>query len=125
MEHENDSDTNCNWRTWNSPLKIGKGTGKLGNKRTIRDHLSYCQSTEKSPGDLRKLAVTQTPAGGKKLSLERNNNKSIFSFPFLPCLFLGSREMVRQSSFKTLIFFCSVVLMCGVSVSIILRFISV
>ena len=43
-----------------------KGTGGLGNKRTSGDHLNYCiieigQNTEKSPGDLKRLVVNQTP----------------------------------------------------------------
>ncbi len=38
-----------------------------GNKRTSGENPNYCiieidQNTEKSPGDLRRLAVTQTPA---------------------------------------------------------------
>ena len=46
--------------------RIGKGTGRLRNKRVSGDHLHYSiveigQNTEKSPGDLRRLAVTQTP----------------------------------------------------------------
>ena len=36
MEHESDSDTSCNWSTWNKPQVFGKGTGGLGNKRTMR-----------------------------------------------------------------------------------------
>ena len=45
---------------------IGSGTGRLGNKRTSGDHPNYSiveigQNTEKRPGDLRKLAVTQPP----------------------------------------------------------------
>ena len=35
MEHEGDSDTNCNWRTWNNLQRIGKGIRKRGNKRTV------------------------------------------------------------------------------------------
>ena len=38
MEHEDDGDTNCVWCTWDNPQKIGKETGKLGNKRTSTDH---------------------------------------------------------------------------------------
>ena len=33
MEREGDGNTNCNWCTWNNPLRIGKGTGRLRNKR--------------------------------------------------------------------------------------------
>ena len=41
MENEGDSDTNCNWCTWNNPQRTGKGTGRLGNKRTHIDHPNY------------------------------------------------------------------------------------
>ena len=56
MEHEGDSDTDRNWCTWNNLQRIGKGTGRLGNKRPSGDHPDYSfikisQKTEKSPGD--------------------------------------------------------------------------
>ena len=46
-------------------LRLSKGAGRDGNRRTSRDHPSYNivkigQNTEKSSGDLEKLAVTQT-----------------------------------------------------------------
>ena len=42
---------------------LGTNTGELGNKRTSGDHPNYSkakigQNTEKSPVDLRRLAVT-------------------------------------------------------------------
>ena len=42
---------------------VNKGTGGLGNKRTYWKPSNYCitdigQNTEKSPGDVRRLAVT-------------------------------------------------------------------
>ena len=45
------------------PQKIGKGTGRLENKKTRRDYPDFSitkisQNTEKSYGDLRRLAVT-------------------------------------------------------------------
>ena len=45
---------------------IGKGTGKLGNKKSTADHLDHSiiqigQNTKESPGNLRSIAVTQTP----------------------------------------------------------------
>ena len=66
MEHENENYNDCDWRFWYSHQKIIKGTGGLENKRTGRDHstdyiIENGQDTEKSPGDLRRLAVTQTP----------------------------------------------------------------
>ena len=75
MEHESDSDTNCNWYSWNSHRRIDTGTGGLGNKSTSGDHLNISiveigQNTEKSPGDLR-LAVTQTPVRNHQPTLVR------------------------------------------------------
>ena len=69
MEHEGNNDTNRDWCFWYSHQKIIKGTGELGNKRTSRDHPNYYimengQDTEKSPGDLRRLVVTQIPVKG-------------------------------------------------------------
>ena len=66
MEHEVDGDTNCNWCTWNNPQRVGTWTGGFENKRTREDHPNYSiikisQNTEKSPADLRRLAVIQTP----------------------------------------------------------------
>ena len=51
-----------------------KGTGGLGSWRTSGYHSNYCiiangQNTEKSPGDLRRLAVTQTPVKDHNLML--------------------------------------------------------
>ena len=66
MEHENDGDINCNWCSWYSYEGTGTRTGGLGNKRREGDHQNYCfvkirQNTEKSPGHLTRLVVTQTP----------------------------------------------------------------
>ena len=48
------------------PKGLVKGTRRLRNQRTIRDLPDYSiikisQNTEKSPGDLKRLAVSQTP----------------------------------------------------------------
>ena len=61
------------------PIVIGaifltKGTGGLGNKRTSGDHpddsiIENGQNTKKSPGDLRRLATTQTPVKDHQLML--------------------------------------------------------
>ena len=63
MEHKIDSDINCNWYARFSHQRIGTRTGGLGNKKTNGDHPNYSiieigQNTEKSPGDLRRVAVT-------------------------------------------------------------------
>ena len=62
------------------PIVIGvfgtepKGTGGLGGWRTSEDHPNYNniengQNTEKSPGDLRRLVVTQVPVKDHQLKL--------------------------------------------------------
>ena len=66
MEHESDVYTNYSRCIWYSHQKINKGTGGLRNKRTSGGHPNYCiveigQNTEKSPGDLKRLAVSQIP----------------------------------------------------------------
>ena len=88
MVHENNSVTNCNWCAWYSHQRFGTGTGGLRNKRTIGNLLKYSiveisQNTEKSPENLRRLAVTQTPVKSHQLMLvgktpkrENNNNNN-------------------------------------------------
>ena len=72
--HEGNSDTNWNLCTWNNPKSLAKGAGRVGNRRTSQDHLNYSivkitQNTEKSPGDLRRLAVIQIPVKDHQLML--------------------------------------------------------
>ena len=55
MEHEGDGVTNHTWCTWNILQRVHKGTGRLRNQKTSRDHSDYSmtkigQNTEKSPG---------------------------------------------------------------------------
>ena len=64
-KHESGGYTNCQWCSWYSHRRIIKGTGGLGNKRTSGGHPNYyiidnSLNTEKSPGNLRRLVVTQT-----------------------------------------------------------------
>ena len=59
MEHEGDSDSNYNWKILQ---RIGKGTGRLGNKRTSGDHPNYniikiVQNTKKSLENLLSLKL--------------------------------------------------------------------
>ena len=63
MEHAGDNYTNCNWCVWNSNERITKRTGGLESWRTSGDHPIYYiiengRNTEKSPGDLWRLAVS-------------------------------------------------------------------
>ena len=60
MEHEGDSDNNCNWCTWYSHQRTGTGNGRFGNKSMSGDHSNYdivkvSQNTEKSPGNMLSL----------------------------------------------------------------------
>ena len=69
-----DSDTFCNWYTRNNPQRIGKVTGRLRNKRTSRDNsnssiIKIGQKTKKTPEDLTRLALTQTPRRNYELTL--------------------------------------------------------
>ena len=80
MEHEGDGDTNCNWRARYSHQRTGTGTEGFGNKRTSGDHpnnsiVEIGQNTEKCPGDLRKLAVTQTLAKKKSANAGGKNSQ--------------------------------------------------
>ena len=66
VEHEGDGDTTCNRCTWNDPQRLGKKAGRIGNRKTNRNHTNYStveigQNTGKSSGDLGKLAVTRIP----------------------------------------------------------------
>ena len=74
MEYEGDNYTNCNWCIWKSNQRITKGTGGLGSWQTSGDNPNYyiienSQNSEKSPGDLRRLAVIQTPVKDHQLTL--------------------------------------------------------
>ena len=57
----------------NSHQRIGKRNKSLGNKKTSRDNPNYSiikisQNPEKSPGDLRRHVVTQTPVKDHQLT---------------------------------------------------------
>ena len=74
MKHESDSDSNCNWHTRYGHQRIDTRTKGFGNKRASGDHPNYSideigQNTKKSPGDWRRLAVTQTPVENNQLML--------------------------------------------------------
>ena len=79
MEKKGDGNASCNWCTWNNPQRIGNGTGRLGNKMTNRDRPDNCnikigQNIEKSPGDLMRLTVTQTPVKKTKNKKQKKKN---------------------------------------------------
>ena len=74
MEHEGGNYTNCDWCFWYSHQRIIKGTGGFEGRRMGGHHPSYnvienSQNTEMSPGNLRRLAVTQIPVKDHQLTL--------------------------------------------------------
>ena len=76
MEHEGDNYTNCDWCFWNSNERVIKGTGGLRSWKTSGDRPNYSiiensQNTEKSTGDLMRLAVTKTSVKDHQLKLIR------------------------------------------------------
>ena len=80
MEHEGDADTNYNKCDRNNPQS--KGTRRLRNQRTSRDHPNYSivkigQNTEKSPGDFRNLSLFKTPVKDHQLTLLRKILKGV------------------------------------------------
>ena len=74
MKHEDDGVTNCNWRASNRPQKLGKEARRVGNWRMNQDYINYSilgigQNTEKSPRDLMRFAVIQTPVKDHQVKL--------------------------------------------------------
>ena len=74
VEHESDSYTICSWCSWYSKQRIGKRTVGLGNNMMCGDCPNYSiieigQNTEKSPGKLSRLAVSQTQVENHQLTL--------------------------------------------------------
>ena len=74
VEYERDVYINCNWGSWYSHQRIDPRLGGLGNNGMGWDCPNYSiieisQNTEKSPGDLRRLAVTQIPVKDHQLML--------------------------------------------------------
>ena len=74
VEHESDNYTKHDWCIWYCYQMIIKGIGRLGNKKTTGDRPNYYiigndQNTDKSPGELRRLAITQTPLKDYQLTL--------------------------------------------------------
>ena len=74
QETEGDNYTNCDWCFWHGNKRIIKGPEGFGRWRSSGDLPNNCviengQNTEKSPGDLRRLTVTQSPVKDQQLTL--------------------------------------------------------
>ena len=81
-EHESDVYSNCNWFSWYSLQRINKETGGVENKRTRGDHPNFymieiSQNTEKSPEDLMRLGITQTPLKDHQLRLMGKKSQGV------------------------------------------------
>ena len=73
-EHENNGYTNCRWSSLNCHQSFCQRRRGLGYKRSSGDHPNYSiveidKNTEKNPGDLRWIVVTQTPVNDHWLTL--------------------------------------------------------
>ena len=82
IEHECNGNTNCLSCVQFSHQRIGAGIGGFENKKASGDHPNYniveiSQNTKKSPGDLRRLADTQTPVENHQLMLVWKTNKRL------------------------------------------------
>ena len=90
MEHESVNCTNCDWCFWHSDWRIIKELGGFGSwLETIKTTalLKTTRISEKSPGDLRRLAVSQTPVKNHQLAvhnpapvLEKDMHKLLWYF---------------------------------------------
>ena len=74
MEHESDDFTNCDWCFCYSNKRIIKRPGGFGSWLMSGNHtndsiIDYGQNTEKIPGTMRRLAVTQNPVENHQLTL--------------------------------------------------------
>ena len=82
MEHERDGDTNCKGFNLYCHQRIDTEPGEVGKKTTSGDNPNYGiitigQNTERNPGDLRRLAVTQTPVRNHQQMPVRKTLKNI------------------------------------------------
>ena len=80
MEREGDGDVYCNLCTRNNYQNIDKRTRRHRNPRTSTEHPDYSiikigVNTEKSSGELRRLAVSQTPVKNHHLTLVWKKHK--------------------------------------------------
>ena len=81
VEYESENDTSCSWRLWNDSQGPRKETGRTEGEWKNRDHRTFKNryNTEKSPGDLRKLAVAQTSRKNHELKLLWKTRNEMFN----------------------------------------------
>ena len=82
IEHEVDDGNIYYWYMWNNPQRINNGTKRLRNQKTSGDLPIYSiveigQNTEKSPGNKKRHAITQTPVKDHQLTLVGNTLKEL------------------------------------------------
>ena len=74
MKYESDGDGNCDWCVWKGLQKFGKETGRRENQRK-ETRLFRVQNTPKSPGDMRRFAVTQTLRKDYQITMAQKTRK--------------------------------------------------
>ena len=77
------------------PKGLKRGSGRIRNRRTNQDNPNYSitmigQNTEKSPGDLRRLAVTQTPMKDHQQTLVWKTRKDHYYYYYYYYLLFAS-----------------------------------
>ena len=82
IEHESNSDTKCSPCARYNNQMIDKRPGRRGNIRTNGDHPVYSiikigQDSEKRPGYLRRISVTQIPVEDHEPTLVRKTLKRV------------------------------------------------
>ena len=82
VEHKGDGDSNFKWSTWNGPQRLGKGVGKVRNRRTDRDYAALLRSARilrrvlKTLGDSLSLRLTLVSIIRKQYNNNNNNNNN-------------------------------------------------
>ena len=84
VEHECYSVASSNYFTWNDPQSLRKSSRRDGIRRTSGNYPIYRfvwfhHKTEKSAGELRRLAVTQTPVKRSSANAGKKNSKRVIS----------------------------------------------
>ena len=80
MKHDVDGDTNCSWCNWNGLQSFRKEIRTSGHQRKNGNYQDYSiveivHNIEKSPSELRGLAVTQTPVKDHQSTLVWKTHK--------------------------------------------------
>ena len=98
VDHESDGYTNCNWCSWYNHQRTGTKTEGHGNNGTGGDCPNYSiveigHNTPKNQGNLRRLAVAQTPVEDYQLKLTQKHSRRKI---IIICNWVSSSEDLRN-----------------------------